>query len=186
MQIPSEKECYRFISEMNMLDHIVDHSVQVCRVAVFMADQMDSGRLQLNRDLIRAAALLHDITKTRSFDTHENHAETGALFLFERGYRDVGRVVEQHVRLKEYFSSATPDEAEVINYADKRVLHDRVVPLKLRMDYILKKYGKTIEHRQRLQWLWGKTKELEKRLFGYLPFVPDELGLRLAEDDQRS
>ncbi len=185
MQIPSEAECYRYIAEMKMLDHIVDHSVQVCRVAVFMAAHMSGDGLRLDSGLIRAAALLHDITKTRSFETRENHAETGARFLYERGYRDVGRIVEQHVRLETYFASTRPDEAEIINYADKRVLHDQVVSLRQRMTYILKKYGQTPEHRERLQWLWGKTKELERRLFDYLPFPPDELGNRMAAENRQ-
>ena len=56
----------------------------------------------LNRDLIRAAALLHDITKTRSFVTSENHALTGGQFLSDLGYPEVGDLVRQHVRLDEY------------------------------------------------------------------------------------
>lgn len=181
MRIPSEKECYRLISEMNMMDHIVDHSVQVSRVAVFLVDHMDRGTIVLNRRLVLASALLHDITKTRSFNTRENHATTGAQFLYDCGYQHVGDVVGQHVRLNEYFISRLPTEAEIVNYADKRVLHDQIVPLKDRMTYILKKYGKAIENQQRIQWLWKKTEALERRLFRYLPFSPDELGKLMTD-----
>lgn len=180
MRIPTERECFRLIGEMNMMDHIVDHSVQVSRVALFLVDHMDRRTVVLNRRLVLASALLHDITKTRSFDTQENHATTGAQFLYDCGYRHVGDVVRQHVRLNEYFISRLPNEAEIVNYADKRVLHDRIVPLKDRMAYILKKYGQAIENQQRIQWLWEKTEALEKRLFTYLPFSPSELGKLMA------
>ena len=66
-----------------MMDHIVDHSEQVCRVAVCLADKLSSEGIELNLELIGASALLHDITKTRSFRTHENHAQTGGKFLQE-------------------------------------------------------------------------------------------------------
>lgn len=185
MKIPSEKECHRLISEMKMLDHIVDHSVQVSRVALFLVDHMDADRILLNRRLVQASALLHDITKTRSFQTRENHASTGAQYLHDLGYRRVGDIVKQHVRLDEYFMSEFPGEAEIVNYADKRVLHDRIVPLEDRMNYILEKYGQTIDYRQRLQWLWEKTRELEKRLFSFLPFAPDDLAAVMQDEKDR-
>lgn len=182
MQIPSRQQCLSLIRQMNMLDHIVVHSFQVCRVAIFLADHMGSGPSSLSRNLVQAAALLHDITKTRSFTTRENHALTGAQFLNEMGYPEVGHIVEQHVRLDSYAASDFPTEAEIVNYADKRVLHDRIVTLKERMDYILEKYATGPEYRERLFWLWKKTEELESRLFSYVPFKPEELG-RLIDNE---
>jgi len=176
MQIPSKQQCLSLIRQMNMLDHIVAHSFQVCRVAIFLVDHMGSGQTSMSRNLVQAAALLHDITKTRSFCTRENHALTGAQFLSDQGFPEVGCIIEQHVRLDSYALSDFPTEAEVVNYADKRVLHDRIVSLKERMEYILEKYAKGPEYRKRLLWLWGKTEDLEARLFRYVPFRPEELG----------
>ena len=175
MQIPSKGQCHCLICEMNMLDHIVDHSIQVWRVAMFMVDHMAHRKTNLNRGLVQAAALLHDITKTRSFKTKENHVKTGMQFLSDRGFHEVGEVVEQHVRLNVYSFSKSPTEAEIVNYADKRVLHDRIVSLNERMNYILENYGKDINSRHRIDWLWKKTEELETKLFARLPFSPDEL-----------
>ena len=176
MQIPSRQQCLSLIRQMNMLDHIVVHSFQVCRVAIFLADHMGPGPGSLSRNLVQAAALLHDITKTRSFTTRENHALTGAQFLNQMGYPEVGHIIEQHVRLDSYTDFDFPTEAELVNYADKRVLHDRIVTLKERMEYILEKYATGPEYRERLRWLWKKTEELESRLFSYVPFKPEELG----------
>jgi putative nucleotidyltransferase with HDIG domain len=180
IRIPSDKECHQLISEMGMMGHIVAHSLQVCRVALFLADRPELSAL--NRELIRAAALLHDITKTRSFRTQEAHAETGARLLTELGYPEVGRVIGQHVRLDRYFATADPTEVEVVNYADKRVLHDRIAPLGERMGYILERYGQDPDRKRDILLLWDKTERLEARLFSGLPFAPDDLSLLLPED----
>ena len=85
INIPSEEACLRIISDMGMLENIVAHSLQVCRVSLFLTDRL--GLPELNRELIRAAALLHDITKTRSFSTQEDHAETGRAWSRISGIR---------------------------------------------------------------------------------------------------
>jgi uncharacterized protein len=179
--IPSEATCRQLISDMGMLGNIVAHSLQVCRVALFLTDRL--GLPELDRELIRAAALLHDITKTRSFRTQEDHAETGARLIADLGYPEVAGIVGQHVRLNHYcLASATPVDAEIVNYADKRVLHDRIVPLSERMGYILEKYGSAPERKRTILILWEKTETLEARLFARLPFHPDEIGRLLTEN----
>jgi putative nucleotidyltransferase with HDIG domain len=183
MDIPSKKECYQLIREMEMMEHIVAHSVQVCRVALLLADHLTACNLPLNRKLIQASALLHDITKTRSFKTGENHALTGDDHLSGLGYPQVGRIVGQHVKLNSYFASDTPDEAEIVNYADKRVLHDAIVSLEQRMDYIIQRYGKAPEHRQRLRYIRDKSEEMEERIFRYVPFSPESLPRLLPSED---
>jgi uncharacterized protein len=180
IMIPSEEACRRIIAGMGMMEHIMDHSQQVCRVSLLLADHLDHSGL--NRELIRAAALLHDITKTRSFQTLEDHAETGASLVADLGYPEVGRIIGQHVRLESYPPERTPSEAEIVNYADKRVLHDRIVSLDERMGYILKKYGDAPERKRNILLLWEKTKKMEERLFRSLPFAPHDLSRLLAGD----
>ena len=175
MKIPSKKECYKLIGKMEMMNHIVSHSILVSHVATFLVDQLEKQQTNLNRDMVQASALLHDITKTRSFKTKENHAHTGKQLLHSLGYLEVGYIIGQHVRLETYGTFTTILEAEIVNYADKRVLHDKVVSLKGRMTYILSKYGKVKEHRQRILWLWEKTKELEEKIFKSLPLSPEDL-----------
>ena len=169
-----------------MMDHIVDHSEQVCRVAICLADNLNREGIRLNLSLIRAAALLHDITKTRSFKTNENHAETGGKFLQERGFAEVGHIIAQHVKLETYaVLSNRPVEAEIVNYADKRVLHDQIVSLTDRMAYILDRYADSVESRERILGLWAKSKDLEKRIFDYLPFLPEDLKQTLATNRKK-
>ena len=159
-----------------MLPHIVAHSEQVCRVALCLVGNMQhSSAIRLDRDLVQAAALLHDITKTRSFETREDHALTGKELLTDRRFLAVARVVGQHVYLENYVQGNGLDEAQVVNYADKRVLHDEVVSLEKRMAYILERYGQEEAHRERIMLLWQQSRRLEDHLFRHIGFSPDDL-----------
>jgi uncharacterized protein len=185
MRIPTQEQCFLLMCEMKMMDHIVLHSMQVCRVATFLTEHLNSRQNRLNYDLIRAAALLHDITKTRSFKTEENHALTGGQLLAEQGYPEVGDLVRQHVKLEEYPDPVTLGEAQIINYADKRVLHDRIVGLDKRLDYIMERYGKLPELQERIRWLWGKTLVMEAEIFSDLAIVPQDLNRLLNAEDRK-
>ena len=166
-----------------MLENIVVHSLQVCRVSMCLVDHLKAQGIHLDGQLVQAAALLHDITKTRSFKTEENHALTGSQHLTDSGFPEVGDLVRQHVRLDDYSKPKRLAEAEIINYADKRVLHDRIVSLDERMNYIMERYGRQPEHKQRIRLLWKKTKDLEKQIFGYLPFSANDLNDHLTALD---
>ena len=172
MRIPSKASCYRLIYEMAMPDHIICHSLQVCRVALMLVRELSGQGVLLHRQLVRAAALLHDITKSRSFKTGERHTDSGHELLVSLGYPEVGDIVRQHVKLDVYSENGALTEANIVNYADKRVLHDSIVSLDERMEYILSRYGTTAEYRTRLRWLWNVSIEQEKKIFTGLSFSP--------------
>ena len=181
MAIPTQNQCFQMLRDRAMPEHIVAHSLQVCRVARLLAGALIEQGLPLDMDLAVASSLLHDITKPRSFETGENHSETGAAFLSKRGYERVGRIVGQHVWLDAYGPEDEPTEAGIVNYADKRVLHDRVVSLDQRMAYMLERYGKTPDQGRRLQWLWRVSEKLERRIYRDLPFSPVELEIQIGD-----
>ena len=169
--------------DMRMPDHIVAHSIQVWRVARCLADHLTSKVNHLDGQLIQAAALLHDITKSRSFNTAENHALTGGQACADLGYPEIGDLVRQHVRLDDHSDPKAISEAVIVNYADKRVLHDRIVSLDERMRYIQQRYGTQPQHKLRIRLLWEKTQVLEKQIFKQLPFLPENLYRHLAGMD---
>jgi uncharacterized protein len=110
---------------MSMMDHIVDHSVMVSNVTMFLCHKFKKTNPDLNEDLSIFTALLHDIIKTRSFTTSEIHSETGGELLEELRYPEVANTIKQHVILNIYENYPPDSEHEIINYSDKRVLHDR-------------------------------------------------------------
>ena len=175
MNVPSKRECFRLIREMEMMDHIIDHSVMVSNVSVFLCRSLQKFFPDLDLALVSSAALLHDITKTRSFTTHEIHSQTGCQMVTEIGYPEVGNIIRQHVLLDMYAPESPVTVEEIVNYSDKRVLHDQVVSLTRRLEYIQTRYARTKELKKQLDYMWKNTVDLEAKLFDPLDITPDQL-----------
>ncbi|HSV95836.1 MAG TPA: HD domain-containing protein [Spirochaetota bacterium] len=143
-RVPSEAECRLLIAEHGMLPNIVEHSEQVMRVAASIADDLKDGTT-VDRDLVIASALLHDIAKTRSLETRERHDESGGALMRALGMSRVAEIVEQHVFLKDFDPDGPLLEKEIVYYADKRVMHDVVVTLDERVADLVGRYGTTPE-----------------------------------------
>jgi putative nucleotidyltransferase with HDIG domain len=133
-----------------MLPNIIAHSRQVMRVSLTITDNLKDG-VSINRNLVMAAALLHDITKTRSLKTREHHDQSGGELLRELGFASVGEIVKQHVILLDFNPQKKLEEREIVNYADKRVMHDRIVSLTQRVEDLIQRYGTTEEIRNRIR-----------------------------------
>ncbi len=185
MKIPSQKQCFALIRTMGMMDHIVDHSVMVGNIALCLSRHLKKHTPSLNVELTTAAALLHDITKTRSLQTGEIHSETGGELLENLGYPEVGNIIRQHVILDCCKETAPVSEQEIVNYADKRVLHDEVVPLSKRLEYIQIRYGKNKTFQKRIAVMWEMTTALENKLFNHLPFSPSLLPEKIVPHIRR-
>lgn len=175
MKIPTQKECFELIKKMEMLDHIIDHSVMVSNVALFLCEMLEKKAPALNRKLVISSALLHDITKTRSFDTNEIHSETGGEILSSMGFPEVGNIVRQHVLLDRYDNNSPVTMEEIVNYSDKRVLHDTIVSLDKRLEYIKVRYGANPKLKDRVKFMSSKSKDLERKIFSLMNLEPGEL-----------
>ncbi|MCP4715325.1 MAG: HD domain-containing protein [Deltaproteobacteria bacterium] len=129
------------MQDHGMLENILQHSIMVCNVALSIGKSINKNGGTLNLSLIEGAALLHDITKTRSLTTGENHAESGKQLLQELGFHQIAHIVGEHIIPGIYDGNLS--EAEIVSYADKRVLHDQLVSLEERFRYLFKRYGRT-------------------------------------------
>jgi len=143
-QIPSIDKCYDLMAEYTMRPNIVAHSILVMDVALAIADKCKIG-VVIDRDLVMAAALLHDITKTRSLETKERHDATGGRLLRDLGFTPVAEIVEQHVIIGNIDLRGPLEEREIVFYADKRVMHDRIVSIDERLRDLVDRYGHTEE-----------------------------------------
>jgi len=173
-RVPSVNECLEIMDKHHMLPNIRRHSVMVARVAFVVGEALNRGGSDLNMRLILAGALLHDIAKTRSLREGGNHVELGEKMVLELGYPEVASIVAQHVGGGSEIAD-TIDEAAVVNYADKRVQHDRLVPLKDRFEDLVARYGKTGERRSRLRKMGGNAQCLEGAICSRISMTPDEL-----------
>ena len=160
MQIPTEEECFRLMKEHHMKPNIVDHSIQVKNVALAITDNLKEGVI-INRKLVLAAALLHDIAKTRSIERQEpHHDRVGAEILRDMGLHEIGDICESHVYMDDFNEDGPLEEREIVHYADKRVMHDRVVSVEERIEDLVERYGNTQELKDYIR----KNREFVDRL----------------------
>jgi uncharacterized protein len=165
-----------------MLPNIREHSFRVTAVAVFLGEALTAAGFDLLLPLVTVGALLHDLGKTPCLGTLNNHAELGAGILEGLGYPQVAQVVREHVSLDGGIADPRPlREAEVVNYADKRVLHETVVTLEDRFADLKVRYGRTPEALIRIEAMEVKSRALEEKLFAPLRLNPLDL-LRVNGD----
>ncbi len=176
MAIPSWAECLELMDIHGMLPNIREHSFAVMQVARVMGEALADAGFDLFLPLITTGALLHDLGKTACLGTLKNHAEWGAVVLDDMGYHDVAQVVREHVYLSDDLLDPRPlREAEVVNYADKRVLHDEVVTLQDRFADLKVRYGRTSDALERINATETRSRTLEEKIFACLALTPSNL-----------
>ncbi len=174
--VPTLPECLALMEEFGMLPHIREHSFMVLAVARLLGRELTRAGFALHLPLIEAGALLHDLGKTPCLATGENHAHWGAAVLEDRGYPEVARIVREHIRVEAGCPDPRPlREAEIVNYADKRVLHTQVVSLAQRFADLKRRYGKTPESLARIQATEDLSRRLEAKIFDSLSLAPEDL-----------
>ena len=174
--IPPPSDCLALMTAFGMLPNIRDHSLVVREVALHLGTSLVEAGFTLHLDLIEAGALLHDLGKTHCLGTSINHAEWGAQAVHDPGYPEVAQVVREHIFLESNGNNhCAIREAEVVNYADKRVLHNQVVTLADRFVDLMERYGKNDAARIRIAGLKEKAQNLEVKLFGPLSLHPMDL-----------
>ena len=98
---PTEDECFSIIHQYDMLPNIIEHSVQVKNVTLAIYNNLKEKQL-FNRDLLVAAALLHDIAKTRAIKNRElRHDLIGGEMLRNMGYDEIAEIVEKVIEISE-------------------------------------------------------------------------------------
>ena len=167
--LPDQQDCLAIMARYQMPPHIVRHSMAVCGVALYLARRLEEQGCRLDKDLVRAGAMLHDITKRYSFNRSLDHALTGAKLVKRLGYPEVAVVVRQHVRLSKSRQRGEISEAVVVNYADKRVIEDRVATLSERLDYILQRYGRNPQATKFIKKFAAISFDVEEEIFSLIP-----------------
>jgi len=171
------------MSEYGMLENIFTHSLEVAKVALFISTELIKKEQRIDLGLVEAASLLHDITKTECLKTKEDHAQTGSQILKAMGYERVGEVVKQHIWFGEKGSPVTVSEEEIVNYADKRVMHERIVSLEERFNDLKERYGRDQRAIDYLSRLEKETYEIENKIFLILQINPNGLRHLQRESD---
>ena len=167
-----------------MLENIRHHSFMVARVAETIVSSLsvpaDKDISPPDPSLVLAGALLHDIAKTKCLDGSCRHAEEGEQICVDHGFPDVGIIVGEHVILKSFehesYRRGSFGAREIVYYSDKRVNHTTIVSLEQRLEYIVDRYGDGSSYiDQRIRENFQHCLHLERYLFSFLPFAPENL-----------
>ncbi len=167
--IPTKEECFRLWDGYKMPPNIRRHTLQVARIAVFMAKKLKEKGIDIDVTLAERGALLHDIDKILTLK-NDRHGEVAEKILLRRGYPEIAKIASRH-RFRYIREPDLTWEEKVVNYADKRVKHDRIVSLDERFTDLLLRYDVKIPDHEAIQMFF----QLEKELFGIIRLDPMRL-----------
>jgi len=175
MAMPTRQDCLQLL-EKNVPDKVKQHSLMVNKVAMDLANRFRKKGVNIDLDLVDRASLLHDIAKISSSNVINNdHAIKGYIMLKDReGYELIAEVIKKH-EVKSIIDPETRPitwEEKIVFYADKRVIHDKKVPLAERIAYLKQKYPSHIEIITRAEPL---IYEMEREIFEIIGESPDSL-----------
>lgn len=122
--IPTDQEARAMMAQYHAADSLLlRHCETVAYIALHIAKALNNSGASLDCDVIKAAALLHDILRHKS-----NHAEAAAEYLTKLGYPAVAEIVGRHMDIR-IDESKPVSAAEVIYLADKLVKGDTCVTI---------------------------------------------------------
>jgi uncharacterized protein len=158
--LPSSQECFAILAEHHVPPHIVNHSKAVAKLAVFLARRLNENGTAVNTTLLETACLLHDLLRVHDFKEadynrfeqnlpEEQQAkwqklrskykaishEDAAYDILKEQYPAVALTIKRHRYMALLDESEKPQswEEKLLYYADKRVMHETIVPLKDRL-----------------------------------------------------
>jgi len=158
--LPTHKECLAIIEAHHVPPHIVKHSLTVAKIAVFLAQRLNEKGIVVDVDLVDRACLLHDIAricniKELDYSRFEQPVTAEDKAKWQQLREKYERVPHEHAAcdiLKEKFpvlaltikkhryigildekEKPSTWEEKLVYYADMRVMHDKIVPLKERL-----------------------------------------------------
>ncbi len=135
-QFPSPRECaHLMIHKFSCDERIIAHCRQVAQVADRLAKGVNAAGGDINRELLQAAALLHDCRRSQP-----HHATVGAAELCQLGFPQVAELIAHHMELVPE-PNPDPREREILYLADKLTAGDRWVTLEERFAPRLKSFA---------------------------------------------
>jgi molybdenum cofactor cytidylyltransferase len=139
-ETPSEIECEALMDLMPGMDERTrQHCREVARVADCITGSLNKAGAGLDREIVLAAALLHDLAKGRP-----GHAREAARLVREAGFHAVAEAITTHMDI-EPGQGKDISAGEILFLADKLVSGDRLVTLADRFAQATARYGDDVD-----------------------------------------
>ena len=161
LNLPTRAECFRLLKKYHVPPHIVKHCQIVSKLGVFLAQKLKEKEIKVNVEQVDRACLLHDIARIcdikepdygsfarnvseedkakwnqiRQQYPNVGHEDAAYEILRER-YPTLALTIKKHRYMAILSKSERPTswEEKLVYYADMRVMHDKIVPLKVRLE----------------------------------------------------
>jgi len=158
--LPTRKECLAILAEYHVPPHIISHSKIVTKLAVFLAQRLNEQCEEVNIALLERACLLHDLLRVHDFKESDYNKfeqnlpeqektkwqklrtkykacshEDAAYDIFKEKYPALALTIKRHRYMALLDEKEKPQswEEKLLYYADKRVMHDKIVSLNERL-----------------------------------------------------
>lgn len=139
---PDMKECLAIIDSEKPYSNIVAHMYKVHEISMAVVGALrPEVSKHINKELVSAASLLHDIGKMESLTTDESHLVVGGRIMRRLGYPKVAEIIEDHEVEKSFDPNGPLLEKEIVCFGDTRGMSNRTVGLATRMLDLYKRYG---------------------------------------------
>ena len=159
--LQTRQECFDIIRQYHVPSHILSHSLAVAKLAVFLAERLKERGISVNVEQVDRACLLHDIMRICDFEKLDYHKfddtiteedktkwkwirevhkgighEDAAYDILREKYPALALTVKKHryMAMLDEDERPTSWEEKLVYYADMRVMHDKTVPLKDRLE----------------------------------------------------
>lgn len=155
----TEEECTRLLKEYGTPDHVVRHCRAVADAAVKLAKELNLHGAKLDIELIKGAALIHDIMRVE-----ENHWDKGADIARNLGYEDEADIIKVHMTYDMKKEVEELREVDLVCFGDRVVKEDKYVGLEDRMKYVMDKLQNNPAAVERITKKTAETKALLNKI----------------------
>lgn len=200
MLVPEAKS---IIMEHHLPDHIVKHCENVYKIAKLIGEKYQAKGESIDLENLLSAALLHDLfriadipeegykklwNKAEKYDQitwdsirkrykGKNHSEAAYDFLMHKGEEKVASMIKKHYfkAIIDPINKPSTLEEKILTYADKRVLHDKIVPMSERFEDGNKRHSSKEENMDELNKIYDAYYALEKELLDPIGLKPEDI-----------
>ncbi len=194
-KLPTRRRCLELMDEFGVPLHIRKHNLAVARLGILLAKKLKEKSIPVDVDLVDRACLLHDLLRIcdapfrGGYDRSAEFRilarkfchEDAAYELLKDKYPELALAVRRHryAALLDEKDKPVTWEEKIVYYADKRVMHDKIVPLRERLEEAHRRNAaqRNCKNQAELdaERIDAAIFELEREIFDKIGLEPDEV-----------
>jgi len=171
VNLPDREGALRLMREAGCSQAVIDHCLSVTRLALELTGSIRKHGVSVDRNLVEAGAILHDIGRSRTHSVE--HGAIGGEIAREHGLPEpLARIIERHVgagitddeadRIGLRRGSYVPEtlEEKIVTYADKLIEGNRRVEIDVTVEKMADILGRDHPALDRLRALHDEMVDL--------------------------